>query len=42
VAMWLNGKPKRTVPLATGLKGTFELNTLFRVLRPAHLADSDA
>jgi predicted transcriptional regulator of viral defense system len=42
VATWLNGKPKRTVPLATGLKGNFELDTLFRVLRPAHLAVSDA
>jgi predicted transcriptional regulator of viral defense system len=40
VATWLNGKPKRTVSLATGLKGALELDPVFRVLRPAHLADS--
>jgi predicted transcriptional regulator of viral defense system len=41
VATWLNGKPKRTVPLATGLKGALELDAVFRVLRPEHLADSN-
>jgi predicted transcriptional regulator of viral defense system len=41
VATWLNGKPKRTVPLATGLKCTLELDAAFRVLRPVHLADSN-
>ncbi|HWM66634.1 MAG TPA: type IV toxin-antitoxin system AbiEi family antitoxin [Steroidobacteraceae bacterium] len=40
VAAWLHGKPKRTVSLATGLKGTLELDSVFRVLRPVHLADS--
>jgi predicted transcriptional regulator of viral defense system len=41
VATWLNGRPKRTVTLAAGLKGTLELDAVFRVLRPKNLADSN-
>jgi predicted transcriptional regulator of viral defense system len=40
VAAWLNGKPKRTVTLAAGLKRTLELDPVFRVLRPVRLPDS--